>query len=152
MCSSTRSFWSFWWLSLRCSLYWLMRSLLLQDWCYFICLACTTAKIFRTDTPDFAEDFDSLICLACTMANAPIFTTTRSWFFTIMMLLKDPKEWCSREDNIKSGSDTIKGEGDTLLKRVRWKHSNIVNGNNVKYLKVNNLKINNLNLRIIIRR
>ena len=30
------------------------------------------------NTPDFAEDFDSLICLACTMANAPIFTTARS--------------------------------------------------------------------------
>ena len=52
----------------------------------------------------------------------------------------------------KSGSDTIKGEGDALLKRRRRKHSNIVNGNNVKYLKVNNLKINNLNVRTIIRR
>jgi len=44
------------------------------------------------NTPDFAEDFDSLICLACTMANAPIFTTARSWFSTIMMLPKDPKD------------------------------------------------------------
>ena len=80
-----------------------MKSLLLYDWCYFICSACTTAKIFfcpsqiccgksGTDTPDFVEDFDSLICLACTMANASIFITTRSLFPTNMMLLKDPKD------------------------------------------------------------
>ena len=51
------------------------------------------------DSPNFAGDFDSLICLACTMANASIFTTTRSLFPTNMMLLKDPNDYCSREDN-----------------------------------------------------
>ena len=52
----------------------------------------------------------------------------------------------------KSGSNTIKGEGDALLKRRRRKHSNIVNGNNVKNLKVNSLKVNDLKVRTIIRR
>ena len=85
-----------------------LRSLLSQDWCYFICLACTKAKYFIVldgyaaanlelfhDTPDFAKDFDFCICLACTMANAPIFTTVRSLFPTNMMVLKE----CSCEDN-----------------------------------------------------
>ena len=39
-----------WWLPIGCYFHWLMslflRLLLLQDWCYFICLVCTKAKMF----------------------------------------------------------------------------------------------------------
>ena len=53
---------------------------------------------------------------------------------------------------VRPNSDTIKGDGDALLKRRGQKHSNIVNGNMRKNLKVNSLKVNNLNVRTIIRR
>ena len=94
------------WLPIRCYFHWLMslflRSLLLQDWYYFICLACTTAKIFYSPSQiccgksgtnsrysGFCERFWFL--LFAWPAQWPIFTTVGSLFPTNMMPSKIPK-------------------------------------------------------------
>ena len=88
------------WLPIRCYFHWLMslflRLLLLQDWCYFICSACTKAKILPFkyvaknpelihDTPDSAKDFDSPICLACTTATICLACTTAKTIFKMRL-------------------------------------------------------------------
>ena len=96
------------WLPIRCYFHWLMslflRLLLLQDWCYFICSACTKAKILPFkyvaknpelihDTPDFVEDFDSPICLAYTTATICLAYTAAKTITIFKMRLKSHKPW-----------------------------------------------------------